>query len=191
MKPFSKPRIPGLRVAALLGVAIAAALLLLLSGCRRITGSFPSTGSYPADVFTEMHYQQPFRSQESPRLGSAGAVPITGGEHAYTTDQYAALTNPMPRTQDNFSRGAELYRVNCSMCHGSDGKGGGPVGNILVANQYSRPPDLTAAVTAGKREGQVFGIVSEGVFVMPRFKSLLSPEDRWLILLHVRRLQRK
>ena len=36
-----------------------------------------STGSYPVDVFTEMHYQQSYRSQEPPRLMPAeGAVPL-------------------------------------------------------------------------------------------------------------------
>lgn len=168
-----------------------ATLALLGAGCRRITGSFPSTGSYPADVFTEMHYTQSYRSQEPPRLASAGAVPITGVEQAYTAEQYAALTNPTPRTPENLTRGAELFRVNCSMCHGVQGKGNGPVGDALVASQYSRPPDLAALVTADKSDGQLYQLVSEGVFVMPRFKSLLSAEDRWLILHHVRRLQGK
>jgi mono/diheme cytochrome c family protein len=165
------------------------AVALLATGCRRLTGSFPGTGSYPADVFTEMHYQQSFRAQESPRLASAGAVPVTGGEPAYTTEGYAKLANPVPKTPQSLARGAELYRVNCSQCHGLQAKGDGKVGDHLVEAQYSRPPDLTAKVTADRTDGQVYGIVSEGLFVMPKFKLLLSPEDRWLIIQHVRQLQ--
>ncbi|MSQ13767.1 MAG: c-type cytochrome [Dehalococcoidia bacterium] len=165
------------------------AMALLATGCRRLTGSFPGTGSYPADVFTEMHYQQSFRSQESPRLDSAGAVPVTGGELAYTTEGYATLTNPVTKTPQSLARGAELYRVNCSQCHGLQAKGDGKVGDALVANQYTRPPNLTAKMTADKPDGQIFGIVSEGLFVMPKFKLLLSSEDRWLIIQHVRQLQ--
>ena len=183
-RPHMTPR-SGLLATAMLALL----LVVILSGCRRLTGSFPSTGSYPADVFTEMHYQQSFRSQESPRLDSAGAVPVTGGEIAYTTEGYATLANPVPKTPQSLARGAELYRVNCSQCHGLQAKGNGKVGDILVANQYSRPPDLTAKVTADKSDGQIYGIVSEGLFVMPKFKLLLSPEDRWLIIQHVRQLQ--
>ncbi|MBI2858536.1 MAG: hypothetical protein HYX90_05600, partial [Chloroflexi bacterium] len=48
--------------------------LVLLAGCS-------STGSYPRDLFIEMHYQRSFRSQEPPRLYPAPfAVPVTGRE---------------------------------------------------------------------------------------------------------------
>ncbi|MSQ11913.1 MAG: cytochrome c [Dehalococcoidia bacterium] len=177
------------RLAALALVALVTLSLVGL-GCRRLTGSFPNTGSYPADVFTEMHYQQNFRSQESPRLASSlGAVPITGRDFPYTPGQYAALENPTPITPQAMAGAAELYRVNCSMCHGAAGRGDGKVGDILVANNYGRPPDLTAGLTANHTDGEIFGLISEGLFVMPKWKLLLNEQDRWLLVSYLRQLQ--
>jgi mono/diheme cytochrome c family protein len=178
------------RTAALALLALVA-VALLAGGCRRISGNFPAEGSYPADVFTEMHYQQTFRSQESPRLAPAdGAVPVTGRDMPYTAAEYPALARPTGlRTPPNVARGNELFRVNCSQCHGDLGKGDGKVGSVLKANSYAQPPDLTAPVTAGRTDGEIFGLISEGIFVMPKFKLLLNDHDRWLLVDHIRRLQ--
>ena len=71
------------------------ALLVVTSGCGNFrTGemevpgivrfklpAFPSTGSSAVLVFTEMHYQPSYRSQEGPRLlPPADSVPVTGKE---------------------------------------------------------------------------------------------------------------
>jgi mono/diheme cytochrome c family protein len=45
--------------------------------------------------------------------------------------------------------GKQLYREHCASCHGSDGKGGGPVASSLS----TRPPDLT---TLAKRHVGAF-----------------------------------
>jgi mono/diheme cytochrome c family protein len=51
----------------------------------------------------------------------------------------------MPRTRSQYERliysvkGPDLFRAHCAACHGSDGKGGGPVAPALKANV----PDLT------------------------------------------------
>ena len=72
---------------------------IVLVGC--------SQGSYPLDIFYEQHYQQSYRSHEPPRLiGVADAVAF-----------YPPTTSTVTNT------GADLFRVNCQMCHGSDAKG--------------------------------------------------------------------
>src|SRR5665213_1053440 len=43
-------------------------------------------------------------------------------------DQYAALSNPLPRTRATLDRGAEVYAANCASCHGRSGWGDGPAG---------------------------------------------------------------
>ena len=76
---------------------------IVLVGC--------SQGTYPVDIFYEQHYQQSYRSHEPPRLiGVADAV-------AFYPPTASTVTNT----------GADLFRVNCQMCHGSDAKGTGPV----------------------------------------------------------------
>jgi mono/diheme cytochrome c family protein len=46
-------------------------------------------------------------------------------------------------------KGPDLFRAHCSPCHGSDGKGGGPVASVL----NSAVPDLTKIQ---KRNGGIF-----------------------------------
>ena len=50
-------------------------------------------------------------------------------------------------------------------------------------------PDLTAEATVEKSDGDIYGILTNGVLVMPTFKNLLSAEDRWLLVDYVRDLQ--
>ncbi len=72
---------------------------LLLVGCTQ--------GTYPVDIFYEQHYQQSYKSGEPPVLtGVADAV-------AFYPPTASIVTNT----------GADLYRVNCQMCHGADSTG--------------------------------------------------------------------
>jgi mono/diheme cytochrome c family protein len=54
----------------------------------------------------------------------------------------------IPVTRTNSSPGTELYKEHCSVCHGNDLKGVGP-----VIAPYRMPPDLT---TLARRHGGVF-----------------------------------
>lgn len=200
-----------LLVAGLLAVA------LLSLACnerdqRRLTGSYPNTGAYPMDIFTEMHYQQSFRSQETPRLdppngsvptnaldlkdadeyasAQASAEPSLG--RARLPDVYAALTSPITSDPQMTARGKELFRVNCAMCHNTNGEGAGkvPVG----------APPLISDNAKGYVDGKIYGIISEGgntgyssesTYVMPKFRLLLTSEERWLIVNYMRTLQGK
>ena len=58
--------------------------------------AFPETGSNKVQIFTEMHYQPSYRSQEGPRLDVPdSAVPITGKEVILTSvEEYEVLANP-------------------------------------------------------------------------------------------------
>ena len=87
-----------------------------------------STGSYPVDIFTEMHYQQSYRSQEPPRLLTAeGAVPFTDESMALRPAEPASqvealvMPNPIEASADNLVRAQQVFTRNCSMCHGVSG----------------------------------------------------------------------
>jgi mono/diheme cytochrome c family protein len=60
-------------------------------------------------------------------------------------------------------RGAELYKAYCAVCHGPDGKGGGPMARSLKAV----PADLTQIA---KRNG--------GKFPSPRVEVTISGEEQ-------------
>jgi len=168
-------------------VCLALAAGLLAAGCTK--------GTYQVDIFPEMHYNQSTKIGEPPRLDvPAGAVPITGPQmHVIPADQLEAakaFKNPLPAGAATNAKGAELYRVNCAMCHGPQAKGDGAVGKILVRDGYLAPPNLTAAVTQNKTDGELFTVLTNGVNVMPKFGYLLTDEERWAVIAYLRALPR-
>lgn len=174
-------------------------LVVVLVLAIAATGCLAKSGTYaPIDWAAEMHYSQSYRAQEPPRLASPlGAVPFKFAsdtreltrEPAIGPADYAALTNPVTRTAATSAAGAELFRVNCSMCHGSEGLGDGRVSAFLVAYGYISAPNLTADGVVAKSDGDVYGILTNGINVMPTFKNMLSPSDRWLLVDYIRELQ--
>ena len=179
--------------------------LLLLAGLSLValaaTGCVTNRGAYPIEIFSEMHYAQTFRSQEPPRLQA-----VAGAEVFVPLGVDASLTVKGPdemkaaaaaRYAADPGAAAELFRVNCSVCHGIKGLGDGPIvpfltdPNSYYATQtsaadepYAAPPDLTQSRTRLDEDG-VFAIMTSGVFVMPQFGLLLSEEERWDVVQYV------
>ena len=122
-------------------------------------------GTYPLDIFYEMHYQQTYKSGEPPRLaGVEGAVPVDW--------------IPAPKST-SFNTGQHLFSVNCSICHGQDAKGSGPVlEKMRESYGYTPvidPPDLT-----DNPKDSIIGILRSVTrpfgpdSVMPPFAKLLT-----------------
>jgi mono/diheme cytochrome c family protein len=90
-------------------------------------------------------------------------------------------------TNDLTSRGREVYRANCSSCHGDNGSGDGPAGAVLVP----RPRNLHAMEgwTNGAKVSTIYRTLQEGIVRngMPSF-SYLSPQDRFALVHFVRSL---
>ena len=165
-----------------------------------------STGAYPLDIFYEMHYNQSYKSHEPPRLSApADAVPITGKEPmmALSLEEAGKLVNPLlgeDGTRLGVDKGEQLFAVNCAMCHGTEGRGDGPVLlKMQDPDAYSYvpklPPDLRAIPFPA--DGQIFAIISDrdtvfpgvGDWVMPQFRRLLNVDERWMLVNYIRSLQ--
>jgi len=145
----------------LLGVALLVSLAAT-AGCAQ--------GSYPLDIFYEMHYQPSFRSYEPPRL----SVP-----------ESAVPWFPSPQATSFTGDGQHLFDVNCAMCHGSGAKGDGPVLQLMM-NTYGYtplvptdltpfPPNVIETILASNT--RPFGPQT----IMPPFSKLLNAEERRLI----------
>ena len=193
--PFTLREIEGRTTAGRRALLVVAALVLALvaSSCLAKSGSYA-----PIDWAAEMHYTQSYRPQEPPRLDTPpGSVPykFPGDDRELTREpsiaplDFAALTNPRAGEAAGSAEAVELFRWNCSHCHGMEGAGDGRVSAYLQAYSYVPVPDLTAEATVEKSDGDLYGILTNGVLVMPAFKNLLSPEDRWLLVDYVRELQ--
>jgi putative copper resistance protein D len=93
-----------------------------------------------------------------------------------------ARRNPFPPTPDSLAEGARIYRDNCAVCHGTDGRGDGP----LAATLYPRPVDFWAHFGSGHThpDGRLYFWISSGMpgTGMPGFKDRLSDADRWHVI---------
>ncbi len=164
-----------------------AALVLLAVAAL---GCIPKRGAYPIEIFSEMHHSQAFRSQEPPRLDA-----VTGAQVFVPLATDASLDVPAKSQRPYTPEVAgELFRINCSVCHGPNGEGDGPIVPYLTdpksyyadkaGKPYVAPPNLKETRDR-LNEDAVFTIVSGGIVVMPRFELLVSEEERWDIVRYI------
>lgn len=157
---------------------------LVASGC------ITKQGTYPIEVYPEQHYSQSYRYQEQPRIPPApDAVvfePAGAGKVLEVPERRQRAYDPKVA--------AELYRVNCSVCHGPLGLGDGPIVPHLTSpnsyyassagQPYARPPNLQET-RANRDEKTVFSIITSGIVVMPKFGLLLTEEERWDLVRYI------
>src|SRR5688500_10548945 len=91
-----------------------------------------------------MEIQPSYVNQEFDRITGAGALPVLARsipvEGASYIPEEGVPVNPVPADTVSISRGAELYSINCKMCHGEAGEGNGTVSAFLVKK---KPANLT------------------------------------------------
>lgn len=137
-------------------------LLLLVPGCD------------------DMHDQVSLQPQEAPRLSSpAQAVPISGKERLVFGQQ---LANPQPNSRESRQRGANLYAINCELCHGNKDAHPGPVGKEL----NPPPPQLRDSHLAAYDVATLYQLMSLGVGRMPPFQQRLTQTERWHLVNYLR-----
>jgi mono/diheme cytochrome c family protein len=172
----------GLRRAWLLGVTMS--LALLISACGDI---IPSTNTYPIDFFSEMHYMKSWGAGEPDGWNPPeGSVPITGGEVNYSFEESAELENPYGGAAD---LGSDVYALNCVQCHGAEGAGDGYAAAFFPAYDAPAPTNLQETV-GNYTDGELYHIVTHGLGdYMPGFGPLLTSEQRWALVEHLRDIE--
>ena len=162
-------------------LAVLLGLLLVNLGCN--------TGAYPVDVFPEMHYASSYRELEPPRVSAPErSVPVSGAAPALTFAEAAGLANPLPPTARNAAAGAELYRVNCAVCHGADGRGQTVMTEYYVRVGAVPPTSFASDRVRARSDGELAWIIRHGLGNMPAFEKLLRDEEVWAVVGAVRRL---
>jgi mono/diheme cytochrome c family protein len=98
--------------------------------------------------------------------------------------EYAGLTNPLGA--DAATAGAEVFRTNCEMCHGSQGHGDGPAG----ASLEPKPGNL-AEVQTRAGDDYLFWRIHDGKpgTSMVAWKGILSDEQIWQAVAFIRTLK--
>lgn len=130
--------------------------------------AFNQTGPHAVDIFTEMHFQPSYRTQEGPRiLPPPDSVPVTGREVEYkTVEEYQALAVPSHIASDPgaLARARETYDVNCQVCHGTNLRGEDGDARILpyLANSSGARPRNLVDVKLDSDGGQILSAASDG-----------------------------
>jgi len=132
-----------------------------------------------------MEIQPSYRPMEDPLLPPERSVPIEG---AIAILGMGAPENPTSADESSLTRGAELYAINCQMCHGLTGGGNGPIAPFLV---NFKPADLTSAVAQSKSDGSMFLTITNGIDGrMPSLNENLTASERWDVVNFIRTLKK-
>lgn len=173
--------------------SMAAAVLLALgtSGCTEIESAMASV-----PFLNFMHESPAFDPYEAPRPAPANAVPIESPlgdwEPAVEATEVslrafgARVPNPLPASDSVLARGQAAYITYCSVCHGPQGHGDGP---IVGAGKF--PPlvtNLTSPGTVGRSDGYLYAIQKVGRGLMPAYRRMHA-SDRWAVVHYIRQLQ--
>lgn len=110
---------------------------------------------------------------------------IAVGREARLSREAAArqLRNPLPAEVATLEEGKQLYATYCFVCHGSDGRGNGPVASGAMV-----PADLTTARVQSQSDGSLYSTIRHGLGSMPAYYDRLTPRERWLVVHYVRTL---
>jgi mono/diheme cytochrome c family protein len=102
----------------------------------------------------------------------------------------AVHKNPLrkgPITEEILKKGQWGYETYCAVCHGPQGKG-----NLSLSEKYPLvPPNITGAPYSGYTDGELYYRITFGWANMPGYGDKLTDEERWPLVLYVRKLQGK
>jgi mono/diheme cytochrome c family protein len=150
-----------------------------------------------------MEIQPSYANQEFDPITGAGPLPVPARsipvEGAAYIPGEGVPVNPVPADAVSIARGAELYSINCKMCHGEAGQGDGTVSAFLIKK---KPANLTDEVIQSKPDGSLFLTISNGIFnpsntlfpdvqfsgQMPPLNENLSVRERWDVVNFLRTL---
>ena len=136
------------------------------------------------------------REKSSMLVPPEGSWPRNVKPYLYKGDPGKAakkLKNPNGRSPsvEVVQRGRQLFNNYCSVCHGTSGKGNGPV--AAKWKSAVKIPSLVSKHEAHKHtDGHIFHIITEGQGLMGAYiYQVPREEDRWAIVSYVRQLQKK
>ncbi len=172
--------------------------VLAVSGCwRGATSPRPPWHPNP-----NMDNQPKYRPQAASAFFYDGATmrqPVEGavarGELHEDTAFYTGLDEsgelvatipPSIEVDEAFlERGRERYGIYCAPCHHQRGNGRG----VLWDRAQIQSADLHEERLRTAPDGQIFGVITNGLGLMSGYKYPIPPRDRWAIVAYVRRLQ--
>jgi mono/diheme cytochrome c family protein len=130
-----------------------------------------------------MEIQPSYRPMENPLPVPTSSIPIEG---SITVPGMPPPENPVEADEASVARGAELYDINCKMCHGQTFEGNGPIAPFLA----NKPANLTSPIVQSKSDGSIFLTITNGVEgKMPALNENFTVPERWDLVNFIRTLK--
>lgn len=90
------------------------------------------------------------------------------------------LRNPYSATPRTLEEGKALFETYCSVCHGTQGKGDGP-----ISGKIPPPPSYVSDRVLQFPEGRIFHVITNGSGKMPSYAAQLRADERWKVVTYV------
>jgi mono/diheme cytochrome c family protein len=170
------------------------ALTIVLPGCTRIDNALAAV-----PIFAFMRESPAFDPYEHPLPAPPGSVPFESpnGEvlppleateaalQAFAASPYGQ--NPLAADdQAALALGRIMYERHCSVCHGVQGGGDGP---LVGPGKFPSVPALASGNALGLADGYVYGVVRAGRGLMPAYGARMTHTERWAVVTYVNSLQ--
>lgn len=144
-------------------------------------------------VYADDAGNSPFADARTDREPAEGTV--YRGQRFYhlgpaEMEKSKALVNPLAAATGGereaaLARGRDLFRFTCQGCHGVDGVGNAPV----VPFGVPAPKIADTVVRDRYTDGELFHVITYGIRTMPAHASHVKYDDRWKLILYLRKLQ--
>lgn len=169
---------------------------VILNGCNRNRNN-PGWDYFP-DMFYSTAYETftknpNFEDGMTMRVPVAGTVPRGFTPFEYTLDTESRikagkeLVNPILPGDSVLLRGKIVYTTFCVGCHGISGEGDG---HLFSSGLYPlKPKDISGTAAAKMKDGEIYHTITLGFGSMGAHGSQIRPDDRWKVVLYIRKLQ--
>lgn len=155
-------------------------LLLVVAGVLGVVLLVFTFDLIKLDWISFMEIQPSYKPMEDPLPVPAASIPVEGA--AYIPGMGSPV-NPVEADDVSIQRGSELFKLNCVICHGENGKGDGVIGTFF----NNKPADLTASNVQTLADGAIFLVISNGVDGrMPPLNENFNVRERWDLVNFVR-----
>ena len=136
--------------------------------------------------FSTMTQQPSVEAYELEPIPSPAGAVASGEEVTYTLQEAEALVSPLGIGEVDLVLGQQHFEVFCTPCHGSGGRGDGPV---VGENRIPAIPtlDLHSEQARAYTDGYIWGMITNGRGLMPSYRRI-PPEDRWHLVAYLRAL---
>lgn len=114
-----------------------------------------------------------------------GTVARAGAPPPFPEDptQLRSPLSPWPLAGPALAEAASLFRIYCATCHGAEGRGNGPMAELLGVPVR----DLTDSTVAELADGEIYTVITRGSGQMLGLRGLIRGErERWLLVGAVR-----